>query len=412
MAANKNSPIVATYYPEWKIYNKQKLSPSNLPADKLSHLIYAFLAVCGPVDASPNNVRKILKQQCANKPIGTVVLFDQYATLHAELKGGTSKQVDFKGSFGQLQWLSEQYPALKILPSIGGWTLSEPFHTVALNNQYRQNFVNSTVALLNQYPFFDGIQIDWEYPGGLGLSKRGIDNREQEKHAFTQLISEVRLALDKLEKSNQRSYQLSAAVNASPKHINAIDWKKTAPQLDHLYVMTFDFQGGWSDVAGHHSNLIATPNTPDGHSAASQVNALIAQGVNRNQIVLGSPFYGRIWQEVEGFSPTLLEGLASGGASTKGSRGASGIFDYDDIARHFLANKKLGFEHYYDEKAEAAVLYSPTKQEYISFESARSLKAKTKFVKDNQLAGIFAWEITADYDTELLNIMHSELYDN
>ncbi len=39
--------VVAAYYPDWKVYTPNNpYSASMIPAEKLTHLIYAFLAVC------------------------------------------------------------------------------------------------------------------------------------------------------------------------------------------------------------------------------------------------------------------------------------------------------------------------------------------------------------------------------
>ena len=49
--------------------------------------------------------------------------------------------------------------------SVGGWTKGHNFHAMALTKEGRTTFINSVIAFLKQYPFIDGIDIDWEYPG-------------------------------------------------------------------------------------------------------------------------------------------------------------------------------------------------------------------------------------------------------
>jgi chitinase len=44
----------------------------------------------------------------------------------------------------------------EVYPSIGGWSLSDPFPTMAANEAYRKNFVSQCVALIKNYNF-DGI---------------------------------------------------------------------------------------------------------------------------------------------------------------------------------------------------------------------------------------------------------------
>ncbi|WP_369686169.1 glycosyl hydrolase family 18 protein [Photobacterium kishitanii] len=75
----------------------------------------------------------------------------------------------------------------------------------------------------------------------------------------------------------------------------------------------------------------------------------------------------------------------------------------------FLKNPKLGYRYYYDEHAEAAVLYNQKNREYISFEDKRSLKAKAEYAKKHGLGGVFGWEITSDANNELISVLDSTL---
>ncbi len=79
-----------------------------------------------------------------------------------------------------------------------------------------------------------------------------------------------------------------------------------------------------------------------------------------------------------------------------------GYFNYSDIMKYLVNNKRMGYRYFYDEKAEAAVLYSKKKQEYISYEDKRSLQAKIDYVKEHDLGGIFGWEATSDNNHELI----------
>ncbi len=411
-AAEHERPyVVAAYYPDWKVYTPNApYTASMIPAEKLTHLIYAFLAVCGPVNASPDNIKKIIKTQCKDKPIGTAIILDEYAALQIKLNGETATNVNYKGNFGQLKILSDKYPHLNILPSFGGWTLSEPFHTVAVNPIYRQTFINTAIDLITKYDFFDGIQIDWEYPGGHGLSGKGHDKVSQEREAYSLLIEELRIKLDSLGSKHNRYYQLSAAINADNKTLPGIDWPHVAKNLDQLYLMSFDFLGNWNNVVGHHSNLYSTPNTPDNISVENLVNILINKQVTKKKIIIGSPFYGRGWQGVDFISPTKLENLSSQGGLRKGSDIKDpGYFNYSDISKYFLKNPNLGYRYYYDEHAEAAVLYNQKNKEYISFEDKRSLKAKADYVKQHELGGVFGWEITSDSNNELISVLDATL---
>lgn len=258
--------------------------------------------------------------------------------------------------------------------------------------------------------FFDGIQIDWEYPGGHGLSGKGRNQITQEREAYSLLIEELRQKLDNLGRKNNRYYQLSAAISADTKTLPGIDWANVSRHLDQLYLMSFDFLGNWNQVVGHHSNLYSTPNTPNNISVENLVNVLIKKQVTKKKIIIGSPFYGRGWQGVDFISSTKLENLSSLGGLRKGSDIKDpGYFNYNDISKYFLKNPNLGYRYYYDEHAEAAVLYHQKNKEYISFEDKRSLKAKADYVKQHELGGVFGWEITSDANNELISVLDATL---
>ena len=52
----------------------------------------------------------------------------------------------------------------EVYPSIGGWTLSDNFPTLSANPTSRDAFAKNCIEILTYYDF-DGIDIDWEYPG-------------------------------------------------------------------------------------------------------------------------------------------------------------------------------------------------------------------------------------------------------
>ena len=66
--------------------------------------------------------------------------------------------------------LKAQRPDLKVMFSVGGWTFNDKpatwhiFSDMVADTSRRHAFIQSTIALMRQYRF-DGLDLDWEYPG-------------------------------------------------------------------------------------------------------------------------------------------------------------------------------------------------------------------------------------------------------
>ena len=61
--------------------------------------------------------------------------------------------------------LKQQNPNLTILLSVGGWShATGGFALAAASASHRKVFAQNALAFIQQYGF-DGIDLDWEYPG-------------------------------------------------------------------------------------------------------------------------------------------------------------------------------------------------------------------------------------------------------
>jgi chitinase len=77
--------------------------------------------------------------------------------------------------------LKEQNPRLKVLLAVGGWRIgSEPFIPVVASPESREAFVRNVVRYLRKHNF-DGLDMDWEFPGTRGSSP-------DDKYKFTALL--------------------------------------------------------------------------------------------------------------------------------------------------------------------------------------------------------------------------------
>jgi chitinase len=149
------------------------MNMDSIQAEKITHINYAF------VDIKNNR-----------------------AFLHLE----ATDTVNLKN----LKKLKEKNPSLKLIISIGGWSWSGNFSDAALSDTSRRAFASSAVAIVKRFDF-DGIDIDWEYPGQIGA---GNIFRPEDKENFTGMLKELRTSLDSLATSTGKPKLLTIAAGA------------------------------------------------------------------------------------------------------------------------------------------------------------------------------------------------------
>lgn len=406
--ANKSGKVVGTYYVEWGVYGR-KFTVDKIPAQNLTHILYGFTPICGG-DGINDSLKEIengnsfqaLQRACAGRADFKVAIHDPWAAVQMPQSGLTAYDEPYKGNFGALMALKQAYPDLKILPSVGGWTLSDPFYFLG-DKSKRDTFVASVKEFLQTWKFFDGVDIDWEYPGGQGANpKLGSPS---DGATYVTLMKELRAMLDELESQTGRKYELTSAVGAGYDKIEDVDYRAAQQYMSHIFMMTYDYNGAWSNTElGHQTNLYAAswdPNTK--YTTDKAVNLMLAQGVDPGKLVVGAAMYGRGWTGVSGYQGNNpFTGKATG--KVKGTW-EDGVVDYRDIVNNRMGS---GWEKSYDEVAEAPYLFKASTGDLITYDNDHSVKAKGQYVLANKLGGLFSWEIDAD-NGDILNAMHEGL---
>lgn len=108
----------------------------------------------------------------------------------------------FTDNFKELAAMKYANPGLKVVLSVGGWTLSHQFPSMAATAATRAAFINSCVRKLRLWDL-DGIDLDWEYP------------TLEQKDDFSILIQDLRAAFeDESQQTGKTRLVLGAAVAA------------------------------------------------------------------------------------------------------------------------------------------------------------------------------------------------------
>ncbi|BDX07175.1 glycosyl hydrolase family 18 protein [Planctobacterium marinum] len=405
---NSTDSVVGSYFVEWGVYGR-KFPVDKIPAYNLTHILYGFIPICGPNDslqaANPGG-HNILVASCNGMPDFSVTIHDIFAAVTKTQNGQVSGD-SYRGNFGQLMALKQAYPDLTILPSIGGWTLSDPFYYLG-DASNRQTFVNSVEQFLRTWKFFDGVDIDWEYPGG-GGANGSLGDPTNDGETYRLLMRDLRAMLDSLEAETGRTYELTSAVGAAEQKINRIDYQAMQQYMDYIFIMSYDFYGAFDlNKLGHQTGVYAPDFRPTDaqtqqFNLSGAVDEFLAQGVSPSKLVAGVAMYGRGWTGVNGFDQnTHLTGTATGPVAGSWE---PGVVDYRDIAQF---RNSSDWSYYYDNAAEAPYLFKASTGDLITYDDATSVQAKGDLVAAKGLAGLFSWEIDAD-NGDILNAMHEAL---
>jgi chitinase len=342
--------VVAYVFPQDAL-----LDPATVPADRITHVNYAFANVRG----------------------GRVI------------EGFANDAENFR----TLTTLRRSHPHLKVLVSIGGWTWSGGFSDAALTRASRRRFVHSVVDLVVRHDL-DGADVDWEYPG---LPGYGNVHRAEDKPNFTSLMRELRAALDARGRSRKRAYLLTLAAGASSDFLAHTEMARVAAVSDLVNLMTYDFLVPPGDgVAGHHSNLYPSAKDPFEQSADRSVREFLAAGVPAGKLVLGVPFYGRAWTLVEGEGP-------HGPAAAPRERVET---SYAALA---AALQRGVFVRRFDAQAQAPYLWDATRRLFVSYDDPESLAVKAAYVRQRGLRGMMFWQLGDDPGGALLAAIHCGL---
>jgi chitinase len=393
---------VVGYFIEWGIYGRQyfvKNVATSGSASKLDVLNYAFANVAP--DPSTGDVVCQLADPWADyqRPVSAEESVD-----------GTASSGPIQGNFQQLKALKALYPGLKVDISLGGFSFSKYFSVAAATKEGRERLVSSCIDMFIKGDIgapgaaagvFDGIDIDWEWPGSEGNAGNIISPAD--KHNLTLLLAEFRSQLDSYGKQAKRHYLLTQFLPAAPAKIDAgFEVNRIFHYLDFGTVQGYDLHGPWESTTNHQSNIFTARGDPSDprYSIDDTVRTYLRRGAPGEDLVIGVPFYSHGWTGVTPANHGLFQ------PSTAAAPGTweAGSEDYK-VAKTFLNS---GFTRYEDRRAGAAWLFDGTT--FWTFDDPRVMTQKARYVDDNDLGGIMFWELSGDTaDGELIHAISTGL---
>ena len=431
---------VIGYYAQWAIYARD-YNVLDIEADKLTHLLYAFFDT--KYDAATDTAY--------------IETLDDHADFQHNESGMHAFDAPVKGNIGDLKLLKQNYPHLKVVISLGGWTRSQAFPDIAKSSNARTTLAQSMVQFMTDYPWIDGFDLDWEFPveGGIdgtesigGVLIPAQPHYPDDHTNLVLLLKEMRSVFDangmqdkiiSMAAGNNVGNLLQTHVGPGTESMHGVT-ENVFDYCDFVTFFGYDFGGNWFDKTCYNAPLYGGDHPEDplnrGAGNPNQVmDGLVGLYLNGLQVptdklVMGIPFYGKLFEGVANTGtvsglPGLYESAprTNNGACTNPQPPLgtwdgvncenSGSIEFCDLFQgvgtntHFYLDPtnplqvsasaaSNGWARYWDDTAKVPYLYNATTNKFISYDDNESVDLKVKYALSKNLGGVMIWELSQD----------------
>ncbi|KAF2134995.1 carbohydrate-binding module family 18 protein [Dothidotthia symphoricarpi CBS 119687] len=177
--------------------------------------------------------------------------------------------------------IRSEFPNAKVMIAVGGWGDDLGFNELSKTDAGIQSFA-ADVATMLANTGADGVDIDWEYPGGNGADYKQVANSAKvyQIDAFPKLLEATRAAIGpekllSIAAPGRQEDMIAYTPTTSPKI-----W----PHVDFINVMTYDLTNRRSPTTQHHTSLT---------SSTSTIKSYLTLGFPPTKLNLGFAFYAK-----------------------------------------------------------------------------------------------------------------------
>jgi chitinase len=399
-------PVLTVNYVSWA-WRARRFQVFDIDPDCVTNINYAFANVKGDGEVIYGNIgmdlqytgftpwnddvvcnkEKIMEEppwEDNTKPI-EIVPASEFGTLKASGKDSdricTSNIL--QGNLGALFEYKRRNRHVKTFLVVGGYSWSKSFPIVCKDPQKIKRFVDSLMVILNDCGF-DGVDIDWEYPG---INSDGGEGDASDAIGYVSLVKELRKAITEqsLQETGEPAFSISISSPCTSWTLSKFPLKDLGPLVDHFNIMCYDLSGGWSDKTWHHAPLYGTKEHSD--CIESAISYYTSQGIESKKMVVGVPMYGRTFGNTDGSLDSLFKGPGPVLSKDNPEPGTVCIME--------LSMKEPEFVHY--PKHGASTTYKKEMATLISHDSPESIIQKAEYILEKGLGGAMVWESSQDY---------------
>lgn len=165
------------------------------------------------------------------------------------------------------------------------------------------------------------------------------------------------------------------------------DLRSISKHVDKVLMVTFDMAGQWDNKVG-----FAAPLDGAGQiNVKKRVDFFTVEGVEAAKMVIGIPFYGRMFVSQNEGDIGMFSEWSFAGPFYK----ETGFLGYNELC-HMQKDQK--FETKFYERASQAVskFVKDGQTHVVTYDTPRSVANKMKFVVDKKLAGVWIWFVSGD----------------
>lgn len=225
------------------------------------------------------------------------------------------------------------------------------------------------------------------YIGGIQFNITSADNSKTGSD-IKSLIGYVRSELLASKDSKINVTKIKLALPAKREIADNIPLDTIISFIDSIYLIAYDNYNSTNNRTEHNAQIISLGNDGDMISLANGLLGLKNKGVKANKIVIGVPFFGRIWNNVVEKEGDKLPGLYAKHATNK----TDTKLDYKTLIDYYIG--KGGYQYYEDNLRGASYIYDG--ENFISYDTPEIIKQKMDYIYKDGYKGILIGDIVAD----------------